>query len=148
MHATGEGAPKDYRESAKWYRMAAEKGHAGAQANLGIMYLGGKGVPQDYKEAVRWTGLSADQGDANSQFGLGVIYHFGRGVTENKVIAYALYNLSAFNDPSSQNSASELRTEIVRAMTPMEIEAGQTLTREMLKPGNVLNALDQYLKRQ
>ncbi len=31
----------------KWYRMAAEQGHAGAQCILGISYSDGQSVPQE-----------------------------------------------------------------------------------------------------
>jgi hypothetical protein len=33
-------------------------------------------------------------------------------------------------------------------MTPSEVDAAQALTREMMKPGNMLKALDQYIERQ
>ncbi len=51
--------PEDYDEAAKWYRKAAEQGHANAQYNLGIMYDNGQGVPQDYVQAHMWYNLSA-----------------------------------------------------------------------------------------
>lgn len=34
-----QGIPQDYSEAVKWYRLAAEMGSAGAQANLGMMYI-------------------------------------------------------------------------------------------------------------
>lgn len=55
--------PRDYAEAAKWYRKAAEQGHAGAQYNLGFMYGTGRGVPQNDVEAYVWWSLSAAQGD-------------------------------------------------------------------------------------
>jgi hypothetical protein len=44
------------------------------------------------------------------------------------------------------NSAKH-RTALAKDMTRSQIEAGQNLTREMVKPGNVLRALDNYLKK-
>jgi len=41
-------------ESAKWYRKAAEQGHKAAQQSLGYMYEKGEGVPQDKAEARKW----------------------------------------------------------------------------------------------
>jgi TPR repeat protein len=38
----------------KWYRLAAEQGHAKAQYNLGLMYYNGEGVPEDYVIAYMW----------------------------------------------------------------------------------------------
>ena len=34
----GEGVPQDNKEALKWYRLAAEQGHAKAQFNLGGRY--------------------------------------------------------------------------------------------------------------
>jgi uncharacterized protein len=42
MYATGEGVPKDDAEAVKWFRKAAEQGHAKAQFNLGAMYDNGQ----------------------------------------------------------------------------------------------------------
>jgi TPR repeat protein len=47
-YATGGlGFPKDLEESVKWYRRAADKGHAQATATLGLMTLRGEGTPKD-----------------------------------------------------------------------------------------------------
>ena len=52
-----------------WYRIAAEQGHAGAQANLGFMYENGTGVTQDYAEALQWYRKAAEQGHGRAQVG-------------------------------------------------------------------------------
>ena len=40
----------------KWYKLAAEEGHANAQLNLGVMYAKGQGVTQDNVNAhMGWT---------------------------------------------------------------------------------------------
>ncbi len=54
--------PQDDAEAVRWYRLAAEQGDAGAQNNLGVMYLEGRGVPQDYVQAHMWIKLAAAQG--------------------------------------------------------------------------------------
>ena len=38
MYAKGEGVPQDYSKALKWFGLAADKGDAGAQYNLGLMY--------------------------------------------------------------------------------------------------------------
>ena len=55
--------PEDDTEAVKWYRKAAEQGHAPAQYNLGAMYGNGEGVPEDYVQAYAWLNLAAAQGD-------------------------------------------------------------------------------------
>ena len=60
-------------EAARWFRLAAEQGHADAQNYLGDRYWTGEGVPQDYAEAVHWYRLAAYQGVAEAQYFLGVL---------------------------------------------------------------------------
>lgn len=146
MYGNGQGVPQDDKESVKWYRLAAVQGNVLAQHDLGVMYRTGQRVPQDYKEAVRWFRLAAAQGNANAQHNLGVMYGTGQGVSASYVIAYALFNLSAAIDSSKNNKATELRAVVFGLMQPDEINAAQDLTRELEKPGNLLNALDNYVK--
>ena len=61
MYANGEVVPQDYQEALKWYQLAAEKGNAYAQSDLGDMYYNGEGVPQDYEEALKWYRLAAEK---------------------------------------------------------------------------------------
>jgi len=51
MYDRGTGGPEADTEAVKWYREAAEQGHAMGQLNLGVMYLHGDGVPKDYLKA-------------------------------------------------------------------------------------------------
>lgn len=142
MYAIGQGVPQDYKQAAAWYRKAADQGDAAAQSSLGDMYWGGEGVPQDYRQAVAWFRKAADQEWAAAQLILGLMYENGEGVPKSKIVAYALYNLSATNDPSRYNTAIEYREGIIKEMTPQEIQAAQDLTRELSKPGNFGSALD------
>lgn len=48
----------------KWYRKAAEQGHAAAQFYLGVMCREGEGVPKDDAEAVKSFLKAADKGFA------------------------------------------------------------------------------------
>ena len=99
----------------------------------------------DYATALKeWQPLAV-AGNADAQYNLGWMYASGLGVPQDKVLAYALYNLSAAGDPSS-NKAISNRDTIANAMTPREIEAGQALTRALAQPGNFGKALDAYLK--
>ena len=62
MYDEGQGVAQDYEEAARWYRLAAEQGHALAQNNLGVVYGKGQGVKQDYVIAHKWTNLAAANG--------------------------------------------------------------------------------------
>ena len=86
---------EDYYEAVKWYRKAAEQGHAFAQTNLGLCYEEGKGVSQDYYEAVKWYRKAAEQGQADAQHNLGVCYYNGRGVSQNTYEAIKWFRKAA-----------------------------------------------------
>jgi TPR repeat protein len=88
LYESGESVlPLDPAQAAAWYRRAADKGHAGAQLNLAMMYLEGQGVPRDVRQAIAWYERAADRGDAVAKFSLGSIYetgadHVARDATE------------------------------------------------------------------
>ena len=65
MYGEGRGVPQDYAEAARWYRLAAERGDAQAQYNLGLAYARGEGVTQNAVEAHVWFNLAAARFPAN-----------------------------------------------------------------------------------
>lgn len=70
--------------AADWYRRAAERGHAGAQHNLGYLYRhGGEGVEKDPAAAADWYRLAARQGVPDAQHALGEMYAAGEGVARD-----------------------------------------------------------------
>jgi TPR repeat protein len=68
----------DFALALQLWRQLADKGHAIAQFNVGLLYEKGHGVPKDTAEAVRWYERAAENGDVISQFKLGLIYVEGR----------------------------------------------------------------------
>ena len=66
---------EDDGERVKWYRMAAERGHAPAQNELGDAYYRGLwGIEKDYKEALIWYRKSTEQGNYWAQMNMGEAY--------------------------------------------------------------------------
>jgi TPR repeat protein len=56
--------PKDDREAARLFKLAADQGNADAQTNLGIFYANGRGgLPRDDREAARLFKHAADKGN-------------------------------------------------------------------------------------
>jgi len=121
------GVPQDYKEAAKWVRLAAEQGVAKAQYALGRCYYIGAGVPQDYKEAVKWFRLAAEQDYAAAQSDMGLCYARGIGVPQDYVQAYAWYNIAA---AQGSKDVAATRSKIGEKMTAAQIEEGQRLSRE------------------
>jgi hypothetical protein len=99
--------------------VAADRGDAKAQNNLGLMYDKGKGVPQDYAEAAWRYRLAADQGNADAQNNLGRMYAKGQGVPQDYVQAHMWFNLAA---TTGKKSAVSNRDEVAKKMTPAQIE--------------------------
>ncbi len=67
----------DYRTAHKFFLAEAEKGNAGAQYYLGVMYHVGQGVLQDYKEAAEWWMHASDLGNAKAMCDLAEMYAAG-----------------------------------------------------------------------
>ncbi len=76
-------ARQDYAEALRWYRMAAEQGHADAQFHMGLMYNNGWGVRKNYAEALRWHRKAAGQGHSGAMGSLGALYDEGLGVPKD-----------------------------------------------------------------
>ncbi len=101
----GKGVPKDVAKAVALYLQAADKGHAGAQVQLGMIYQNGKGIPVDYAQALLWYGKAAAQGNTSAQKNLGDMYRSGQGVAKDNAAAFDLYQKSAGRgDPWGQNA--------------------------------------------
>ena len=101
----GEGVTQDYAEAVRWYRKAAELGHAQAQNDLGYCYDNGQGVSQNHTEAAKWYRKAAEQGYDAAQYNLGCCYEDGKGVTKNLAEAVRWYRKAAEQgDDAAQNS--------------------------------------------
>ena len=86
---------RDAVEAARWYRLAANQGHAGAQLHLGLLYDSGDGVEKNEALAAQWYRKSADQGNADAQVNLGLMYLNGSGVAKNEGAAVHCFRMAA-----------------------------------------------------
>ena len=89
------GVQQDYAEALKWYRLAAEKGYAPAQFNLGLAHELGRGLPADERQAFKYYLMAAEQGFAAAQFNVGNMYSAGRGVGQDLFEANLWYKQAA-----------------------------------------------------
>lgn len=87
----GRGAPRNGTEAMKWYRMAAERGHAEAQNSVGS----GLQAAERYGEALPWYQRAAEQNHALAINNLAYLYDLGLGVKQNRQKAYELYSRAA-----------------------------------------------------
>ena len=86
-----EDAHRDFvaccTEAAMFFRAAAEKGHAGAQYQMGMMHQAGRGVEENCRLAAQWYRKAALQGHGNAMLRLAHLYRSGRGVRKDGVKA-------------------------------------------------------------
>ena len=117
----------DYVMALRLWGPLADKGHAPAQFNLGLMHDKGEGVTQNHAEAAKLYRRAAEQGYAPAQSNLGVLYDNGDGVAQNHVIAHMWFNLAA-----SQGDAKARQSLNIAAaqMTPRQISEAQKLAAE------------------
>ena len=124
MYYKGLGVPQDDAEAMRWFRRAAEQGHADAQYFLGVMYYLGQGVPQDYAEAVRWFRRAAEQGHAAAQYNLGNMYNIGQGVPQDYAEAMRWFRRAAEQgDAEAQSNLGATCTTKARGCQRTDAEA-------------------------
>lgn len=74
----------DWKNAVEKWKVASEKGHHGAEFNLGLIYQqGGHGIVENHQEAAKWYGLAAEGGLPEAQLNLAVLYMNGQGVPRN-----------------------------------------------------------------
>lgn len=83
------------QQALRWYRRAAEAGHAEARFRLADMVAEGRGCPSDDLEAARLLLQAAEQGHAQARAQLGALYLKGRGVPQDYEIAMKWLFLAA-----------------------------------------------------
>jgi TPR repeat protein len=63
LYMEGTGVAKDPRLAARWFNLAAEKGHHASQALLGHLLLNGLGVPRQRARGLMWLTLAHESAD-------------------------------------------------------------------------------------
>lgn len=76
-------------------RLAAARGDASAEFEVGARLAEGKGTNQNFAEAVKWYQRSAQRGFAQSQYRLGTLYERGLGVKNDLARARVWYKRAA-----------------------------------------------------
>ena len=63
LYLDGTGVGRDPRQAARWFNLAAEKGHPPAQALLGQQLFNGIGVPRQRPVGLMWMMLARGAAD-------------------------------------------------------------------------------------
>lgn len=88
---TGDRVSRDGAQATKWYRRAAEAGHANAQNSMGSIMQAEK----RYEEARSWYERAAAQGQPLAINSLGYLYDLGLGVAQDRQKGFELYSRAA-----------------------------------------------------
>jgi len=117
----GYGVQQDQKQAAYWYELAAQKGHAEAQFNLGRLYAAGKGgIPHDEEQALRWVRAAASQGYPPAEARLGVRYATGLGIALDTKRAYFWLTLAYLR---GEKNIEKLRSAQAAKLSPADVSA-------------------------
>ena len=78
---------RNYKEAARWYRMAVEKDHAEAANALGVLSQLGFGIEKNQEEAVMLYRKAAEKGMVSAMNNLAEMYGRGSGITQDQAEA-------------------------------------------------------------
>lgn len=123
MYAEGRDVAKDPTEAARYFRLAASRGHEGAQYHLGVAHEMGLGVPKDDVEAARLYRRAAAQRHAGAQCNLGRLHADGRGVAKDDAEAVRHYRLAADQENANAQTLLGLSYELGRGVEKNVAEA-------------------------
>ncbi len=107
----------------------AQNGDAGAQFQLGLLYLEGQSTIQDFEEAAKWFELAAEKNHIQAQYQLGLFYKNGFGVDIDPEKSYMWLNLAA---AAGVGKAALARDEIMRSLNPEQLKQAQKAAREWI----------------
>ena len=138
----GKAVRQDYAEASKWYRKAAEQGHAFAQFTLGCMHSDGQGTPRDDAEAVKWWRRAAEQGNADGQFNVGYAYANGKGVPQDQAEAVKWYRKSADQGDADAQVEVAIAYYEGRGVRRNSVQSYKWLTLASSKPWSVDRDID------
>jgi TPR repeat protein len=108
MYEYGEGAPKDPKQSALWYRKAADQGYQKAQLRLGDMYAFGWGLEIDKEQAAILYRKAADQGNVAGMLSLGALYSHRGAASQDYTQAIVWFRKAAEQGDASAKAGAYL----------------------------------------
>ena len=80
----GVGVKQSDKKTIELYEMAAKRGNAGAQFNLGLFYQQGIcGLTQSSERAIEYWTLAANQGHPDAQYNVGLTYAIGECIEQS-----------------------------------------------------------------
>lgn len=116
----GYGINRSPKEAIYWLRQAAEKGHPGAEFELGKFYSSGEGVKRDQAQASRWISAAAAQGYTPAFKELGERFASARGVEASDKHAYFWLTLAFLH---GDKTVEKMRAAEASKLSPGDVAA-------------------------
>lgn len=105
LYANGWGVTKDLRETARLYKLSAERGAAYAMIDYAYMLTDGRAPQQNPAEALMWFRRAAERGHAAGMVGMGSMLEEGKGAKQDYKEAMAWFKKAAeLDSPDAFNS--------------------------------------------
>lgn len=123
----GNGVPQNDSLALAWIVRLVKLDLKEAESLLAWLYDTGKVVTKSPTSAAKWCLLAAQQGDPDAQLRLSAKYWGGVGVPQDYVEAHRWANLAR---AQGHMLPSQYFEELVKLMTPNQIEEAQKLARE------------------
>ncbi len=87
LYDQGREVARDLTKAVRWYRSAADHGHAEALNNLASKYIKGEGVPQDFPRALELLKAAIRQDNLSAIYNYGFLHAEGIAVPRDYAIA-------------------------------------------------------------
>ena len=142
LYERGLGVTQDREKAMELYFAAAAYSEK-ARSRLFSLYEANLDLPSDPHQVIAWYETAAAAGNRIALVGLGIHYQLGAGVTPDSDVACALY-LQVQRSPTDQQ---DFASYVVSMKNPYCGADVLNLAKEMSKPGNLLNAIREYLAR-
>ena len=102
IYSTGEGVPKDLRNSLFWYEKSLKQGFPKAFTVLGKWYYSGNDVVEvDYSKAYEYFYEATKNHDEEAAYHLGLMYENGNGIHKDLPMAETMYRRAALSGSSA-----------------------------------------------
>jgi TPR repeat protein len=96
LYLDGNGVEQSSRQAARWFNLAAEKGHYQAQALLGHLLVNGEGVPRQRALGLMWLTMARDAADPAKDQWISTLYDKAVAATTERERQSALAYLEQF----------------------------------------------------
>jgi len=122
----------DCEKASAFLREAAEKGHASAQVDLGLLYLAGCGVLKDSQASIYWFGRAAAQGDIEglNAFSAVLVSIYLRNNDKN-FLKVAFAHLYSAHRVSNSPVILTTLNRIEKSLTTDELKEAKSISRKL-----------------